>query len=133
MSPWARDIFRLFCVGWLVFWKFGGLTCDFWAEFEEKKQRQRQRQLNQSLRPSGFAPAFGRAVGRCAVGLDAGLKPSSISEATARANGSVVGGRFTSPPSQTRDGCGTPCCGCLKETTATADRHSTSLRAGSTG
>ena len=31
----------------------------------------------QSLRPSGFAPAFGRAVGRFAAGLDAGLKPSS--------------------------------------------------------
>jgi hypothetical protein len=40
----------------MVFW---GLTCDFWAEFEEKKQQQRQRQLNQSLRPSGYALAFG--------------------------------------------------------------------------
>jgi hypothetical protein len=68
-----------------LFRQFFGLTCDFWAEFEEKKQRQRQRQLNQSLRPSGCAPAFGRAVGRFCGWLDAVLKPSSISEATARA------------------------------------------------
>src|SRR3981081_1273815 len=29
---------------------------------KKKKQRQRQRQLNQSLRPPGYAPAFGSAV-----------------------------------------------------------------------
>src|ERR1700732_496119 len=34
---------------------------------------------------SRFAPAFGRAVGRFAAGLDAGLKPSSISKAKASA------------------------------------------------
>jgi hypothetical protein len=57
---------------------------------KKKKQRQRQRQLNQPLRPSGYAPAFGTAVGRFAAGLDAGLKPGSIStttaDATAKAN-----------------------------------------------
>jgi hypothetical protein len=29
------DIFGLLCVGWLVFGRFGGLTCDFWAVFEK--------------------------------------------------------------------------------------------------
>src|SRR6202023_2993459 len=68
---------------------FRGLTCVFWAENAEKKCKSENNGKNkgdiQSLRPSDFAPAFGRAVGRCAAGLDAGLKPSSISEATARA------------------------------------------------
>jgi hypothetical protein len=44
--------------------------------------------MKQSLRPSGFAPAFGRVVSRFAAGLDAGLKPRSNPKggtATARA------------------------------------------------
>jgi hypothetical protein len=40
----------------------GGLTSDFWAEnSKRKKQQQKTKAINQSLRPSGFAPAFGRA------------------------------------------------------------------------
>jgi hypothetical protein len=42
------------------------LTCDFWAENAEKKCKGRNNGKNkgdiQSLRPAGFAPAFGRAV-----------------------------------------------------------------------
>src|SRR5271154_3137171 len=49
----------------------------------KEKQRQRQRQWNQSLRPSGYAPAFGRAEAASRPGFDAGLKPSSISKARA--------------------------------------------------
>jgi hypothetical protein len=52
-----------------------GLTCDFWAENAEKiKTTAKTKAIIQSLRPSGFAPAFGRAVGRFAAGIDAGLK-----------------------------------------------------------
>src|SRR5258708_32350717 len=98
MSPWARDIFGLLCVGWLVFGRFGGLTCDFWAVFEKKSCNSRwEKEIvdpekdngnilvaspSASLRP--FDCAQGRAVGRFATGLDAGLKPSSISDATAK-------------------------------------------------
>jgi hypothetical protein len=42
------------------------LTCVFWAENAEKKCKGKNNSKNkgniQSLRPSGFAPAFGRAV-----------------------------------------------------------------------
>ena len=68
--------FRLldFPVLFFEFGRFRDLTCDFWAESAEKMQKQRQ---DQSLRPSGFAPAFGREVGRFAAGIDAGLKRRS--------------------------------------------------------
>ena len=66
-----------------------GLDMRFLGGKRRKKCKSKNNGKNkgdiQSLRPSDFAPAFGRAVGRCAAGLDAGLKPSSISEATARA------------------------------------------------
>jgi hypothetical protein len=49
---------------------FWGLTCDFWAENAEKNCKGKNNGKNkgniQSLRPLGFAPAFGRAV---AIGL----------------------------------------------------------------
>src|SRR3981081_1331343 len=45
---------------------------------KKKKQRQRQRQLNQSLRPPGYAPAFGSAVAFgptcCGTASDRALK-----------------------------------------------------------
>jgi hypothetical protein len=47
---------------WRVRW-FWGLTCDFWAENGREKITARAKAYFQSLRPSGFAPAFGRAVG----------------------------------------------------------------------
>jgi hypothetical protein len=39
------------------------LTCDFWAENAKNNCKGKKTKANQSLRPSGFAPAFGRAVG----------------------------------------------------------------------
>jgi hypothetical protein len=48
------------CYGYVIegvaFKRFWGLTCDFWAVFEKNNATDR------SLRPSGYARAFGRAV-----------------------------------------------------------------------
>jgi hypothetical protein len=44
--------------------RVGGLTCVFWAENSKGKQATaKAKAINQSLRPSGFTPAFGRAEG----------------------------------------------------------------------
>jgi hypothetical protein len=58
---------------------------------QEQKQEQEQEQeqataIDQSLRPSGFTTAFGRAVLELWWVLVPGLKPGPISEATANAN-----------------------------------------------
>jgi hypothetical protein len=39
------------------------LTRDFWAKNGKKNAKAKTTAIAQSLRPSGFAPAFGRAVG----------------------------------------------------------------------
>jgi hypothetical protein len=56
----------------------------------------------QSFRHLGFTPAFGRAVGRFAARLDAGLKPSSISKATASAR-TTARARATATATATAD------------------------------
>jgi hypothetical protein len=68
--PSLADLFlackrsRLFGFPVLIFesGRFQGLTCDFWAE------NAKARAIHLLLRPSGFAPAFGRAVSRFATG-----------------------------------------------------------------
>jgi hypothetical protein len=87
------------------------LTCDFWAENAEKKCKGRNNGKNkgdiQSLHPAGFAPAFGRAVGRFAAGLrrwaeaQLYLRGNSKSNlrSNSKSNGSMAWGWLTSYPS----------------------------------
>jgi hypothetical protein len=52
-------LWRNFGVGKML---IGGLTSVFWAENSKRKQATaKTKAINQSRRPSGFAPAFGRA------------------------------------------------------------------------
>jgi hypothetical protein len=57
------------------------LTCDFWAEFEEKKLRAEAKAIESVASPSAllqpFDDAQGRAVAPLARGFDAGLEPGS--------------------------------------------------------
>jgi hypothetical protein len=56
--------------------RVGGLTSVFWAENSKRKQATaKAKAINQSRRPLGFAPAFGRAVGPVAQLGSARLKP----------------------------------------------------------
>jgi hypothetical protein len=51
-----------------------GLDAIFGRKTQKNKTRAKTTAIDQSLRPSGCDPAFGRAVGRFAAGLNAGLK-----------------------------------------------------------
>jgi len=49
----------------------------FGQKTQKNKCNDKTEAINQSLRPSGFTPAFGRKVAASRLVLDAGLKPRS--------------------------------------------------------
>ncbi len=110
--PNLKDLF-LACKGFRLFGFLGssvefggfwGLTCDFAGINDERQDKGKSKGNNQSLRPSGFAPAFGRAVGRFAAGRRGAEAPLYLrsnskgkgSEATARVKASATAGPSTS-------------------------------------
>jgi hypothetical protein len=77
---------------------FSDLTCDFWAENAKNKLRVRAKAIKSVASPSGYAPAFGRAVGPSAR-LFYGTRE--------RVPFRCAAWQFASHPSQKREGWGT--------------------------
>jgi hypothetical protein len=93
------------------FGEFWGLTCDFWAENDKKKCKGHK---SVSSSPSGFAPAFGRAV--AAARLGAGKRHSKaerqrpmrrLRATTRKAKALRLVGFLSGTHRQMRDGWGT--------------------------